>query len=89
MVRPPDWVIDRDPEKLIDILWEVGFLRAQAVGGLKARRRSGSSYVGTYQVANLNLRTLSRFQVHPMFRSYLGSKEPKGSRVAAGGDGAG
>jgi len=40
-------------------------------------RRSGSSYLGPHQVGNLNLATLSRFQVHPMFRAYLGMKESK------------
>jgi hypothetical protein len=74
------WVVDADPEKLIDILWTVGFLRARAVGGIKGRRRSGSEYLGAYQVANLNLQTLTRFQVHPMFRAYLGMKEPKGDK---------
>jgi hypothetical protein len=72
-----EWVLDANPEGLIDVLWGVGFLRAQAVGGIKARRRSGSQYLGPYQVANLSLHNLTRFQVHPMFRSYLGSKEPK------------
>ena len=71
------WIIDANPEWLIEVLWTVGFLRAQAVGGIKARRRSGSQYLGPYQVANLSLHNLTRFQVHPMFRSYLGSKEPK------------
>jgi hypothetical protein len=72
------WVADTDPERLIETLWQVGFLRAQAVGGVKARRRSGSSYLGPHQVAYLNLRNITRFQVHPMFRAYLGLKEPKG-----------
>jgi hypothetical protein len=72
------WLLDANPETLIEILWGVGFLRAQAVGGIKARRRSGSQYLGPYQLANLSLHNLTRFQVHPMFRSYLGSKEPKG-----------
>ena len=76
------WVLNQDPEFLIDLLWHVGFLRAYAVGGLKALRRSGSSYVGPHQVSTLNLRTISRFQVHPMFRSVLAMKEPKGT----GGD---
>lgn len=71
------WVADQDPEFLIEALWRVGFLRAYAVGGLKALRRSGSSYVGPHQVATLNLQTVSRFQVHPMFRAALGMKEPK------------
>lgn len=71
------WVQNQDPDYLIDVLWRVGFLRARAVGGLKALRRSGSSYVGPHQVATLNLRTVSFFQVHPMFRAALGMKEPK------------
>ncbi|HWY45919.1 MAG TPA: hypothetical protein VNX70_00960 [Bryobacteraceae bacterium] len=73
------WVLQQDPDYLIDLLWHVGFLRAYAVGGLKALRRSGSSYVGPHQVATLNLRTVSRFQVHPMFRSVLGLKEKRDS----------
>ena len=72
------WVVDEDPERLIETLWRVGFLRAQAVGGVKARRRSGSRYLGPHQVSNLNLKTLTRFQVHPMFRAFLGMKEAKG-----------
>lgn len=71
------WVLVQDPEYLIDLLWRIGFLRAYAVGGLKALRRSGSSYLGPHQISTLNLRTITRFQVHPMFRSILGLKEPK------------
>jgi hypothetical protein len=71
------WVLQQEPDYLIDLLWHIGFLRAYAVGGLKALRRSGSSYLGPHQISNLNLRTISRFQVHPMFRSILGLKEPK------------
>ncbi len=71
------WIRGQDHELLIDILWKIGFLRAQTVGGIKAMRRSGSSYLGPHQVSNLNLAALSRFQVHPMFRAYLGMKESK------------
>lgn len=71
------WVLEQDPDFLIDVLWQVGFLRARAIGGLKALRRSGSSYVGPHQVSTLNLRTVSHFQVHPMFRAALGMREPK------------
>jgi hypothetical protein len=71
------WALEQDPDYLIDVLWRVGFLRAYAVGGLKAMRRSGSSYVGPHQVSTLNLQGISRFQVHPMFRASLGMKEPK------------
>lgn len=71
------WLINQEPELLIEILWRIGFLRAQAVGGIKAMRRSGSSYLGPHQVGNLNLRNITRFHVHPMFRSYLGLKETR------------
>ena len=74
------WVLDADPEKLIEILWTVGFIRARAVGGIKGRRRSGSEYLGSHQVTNLNLQAISRFQVHPMFRAHLAMKEPKGDQ---------
>jgi hypothetical protein len=77
------WLEYLDPEALIEVLWQVGFLRARAVGGIKAQRRSGSSYLGPHQVSNLSLGNISQFQVHPMFRSYLGMKEPKGG-VSAG-----
>jgi hypothetical protein len=71
------WALNQDPDYLIDVLWRVGFLRAYAVGGLKAMRRSGSSYVGPHQVSTLNIQGITRFQVHPMFRASLGMKEPK------------
>ena len=71
------WCDDIEPEKLIEILWTVGFIRAQAVGGLKARRRSGSRYLGSHQISSLNLKNIQRFHVHPMFRAYLGLKESK------------
>lgn len=82
-VKDPEalaWLEYQDPEGLIEILWQVGFLRARAVGGIKAQRRSGSSYLGPHQVSNLSLANISQFQVHPMFRAYLGLKEPKAYR---------
>ena len=73
-----NWVKNQDHSFLIEVLWRVGFLKAYAVGGVKAQRRSGSSYIGPYQVSHLNLDSISRFQIHPMFRTYLGLKEPRG-----------
>lgn len=71
------WISDQDADFVIDVLWRIGFLRAQAVGGIKALRRSGSSYLGPHQVGSLNLGTITRFHVHPMFRAYLGMKEAR------------
>jgi len=72
------WCEVLEPENLIDIFWHIGFVAAQAVGGLKARRRSGSSYLGSHQISSLNLQNIHRFHIHPMFRLYLGLKESKG-----------
>jgi hypothetical protein len=71
------WCETLDPEKLLEILWQVGFLRAHAVGGLKARRRSGSEYLGMHQISALNLQAIQRFHVHPMFRAFLAMKQSK------------
>jgi hypothetical protein len=72
-----NWCDNLDPEKMIEILWTVGFIRAQAVGGMKARRRSGSKYLGSHQVSSLNLNNIKQFHVHPMFRLFLGLKESR------------
>jgi hypothetical protein len=71
------WIKGQEPPYIIEALWRIGFLRAQAVGGVKTQRRSGSSYLGPHQVANLSLHNLARFHVHPMFRSYLGMKQER------------
>ena len=68
------WVRPLEPDAL---LWHIGFLRAIGSGGIRAARRSGSSYVGAYQVSQLNLDNVPRFQVHQIFRSYLAMREPK------------
>jgi hypothetical protein len=74
---PLSWLGDLEPSALLEILWRVGFLRAQAVGGIKGQVRSGSMYVAAYQVASLNLSKVGRFQIHPMFRTWLGTRESK------------
>jgi hypothetical protein len=73
------WVDGQSPDVIIDALWRVGFLRAQAVGGIKARRRSGSTYLGPHQIESLYLPNIQRFHVHPMFRAHLGMREAKRS----------
>lgn len=70
-----DWLQHLEEEDLIDVLWEVGFLKALAKGGQKAIARSGSRWVGNYQQPTLNLENIESFQVHPMFRTCLGMKE--------------
>lgn len=75
--RAQTWALDSDPDDMMDILWRIGFLRAQAVGGLKAKQRSGSQYLGPHQIRDLNLRAIPRFHIHPLFRAFLGLKESK------------
>ena len=69
------WLPSLDEKGLIRILWSIGFVKAKTVGGQKGVERSGSRYVGSYQVSNLNIDDIKEFHVHPMFRSYLGMKE--------------
>lgn len=71
------WTSGQDPDYIIHALWRIGFIKAYSVGGLKAVRRRGSSYIGSYQVPHMNLQNITRFQIHPMFRAYLGLKESK------------
>jgi hypothetical protein len=72
------WVRDQEPEFLIDVLWRVGFLRAWSMGGAKLQAGRKGLYLGAHQVATLNLINSERFQIHPMFRAYLGLEEPFG-----------
>jgi hypothetical protein len=62
------WLANRDPADVIEILWHVGFLTAQApaLGG------NGRSFLGRHQIQHANLAAVNSFQVHPMFRAYLG-----------------
>ncbi len=76
--RARAWLEDYDEDTLIETLWRTGFLRAQVIGGLRGGPRGGSSYVGHHQVPNLNMRNVQRFQIHPMFRAYLGTREVRG-----------
>jgi hypothetical protein len=70
-----EWLVTMDQNQLVKILREVGFLKALAVGGQKTLARSGSRYLGPYQASTLNVDSIQNFQVHPMFRPYLGLKE--------------
>ena len=66
------WLVDRDTDDVIEILWHVGFLAAQPASGIRPPPDDGRSFLGTHQIQHPNLPAVQRFQVHPMFRSYLG-----------------
>jgi len=74
------WLADRDPASVIEILWQVGFLTAQAATGPRAGRPNGTPFVGAYQVQHPNLAAVRHFRVHPMFRSYLDIAAPSARR---------
>lgn len=69
------WLEGIDEQQLIGVLWDVGFIRALAIGGLRAESRSGSRYLGVHQLSNLNLLNIHQFTIHPMFHASLGLKE--------------
>jgi hypothetical protein len=73
------WAKEQDPDFFLEVLWRVGFVRAHAVGGVRALRRSGSQYLGPHQVDSLSLHNIERFTVHQMFRAGLGMKEARES----------
>ena len=81
------WLTDCTQNSLIEILWNVGFLRAEAVPGNGVSKSGGNSYLGAYQVRHLNIAATQRFQVHPMFHAYLdigieGSRKVPRSRTS-------
>jgi hypothetical protein len=70
------WAKEQDPDFIIDVLWRVGFLRGWAVGGgVAAPEKRTGSFVGPHQVPTLNVSSVDRFHIHPMFRAYLGLEE--------------
>jgi len=68
--RARAWLAHHDEDALIEALWRIGFLEADVTG----HRLGGapSSYVAYHRAANLTVRNVRRFRIHPMFRSYLG-----------------
>jgi hypothetical protein len=69
------WLEGMDEQQLIAVLWGVGFIRALAIGGIRAEARSGSRYLGVHQLSSLNLLNIHQFTIHPMFHATLGLKE--------------
>jgi hypothetical protein len=66
------WVADQEPDLVIEVLWQVGFLQAETVYGSCHHQPATTLFLGHHQVSRLNLRNVQRFRVHPMFWAYLG-----------------
>jgi len=69
--KSAEWVIDIDPEKLVEILWKIGFLQAASFRGSDLSDISEKAYYGSHQIPHMNINNVESFQVHPMFRKYL------------------
>lgn len=64
------WIVDQEPEALIHILWQVGFLRARFRNGSADMHRA-DRYFGYHQASTLSLHNADGFELHPMFQRYL------------------
>ncbi len=60
------------PDKFIDALWKVGFLRAFMRVGKTPTEADEKFFVGYYQQPTLNIAMINHFDIHPMFRAHLG-----------------
>jgi hypothetical protein len=65
------WLSDCTPNSLIQILWDTGFLSAEAAQDYSTSKAGSASFLGAHQVRHLNIAATRRFQVHPMFHAYL------------------
>lgn len=61
------WIYNQDPEDILGVLWNVGFLTQETHLGTSRSRTSG-----VYQRPTVH--GVNRFVVHPMFRSYAGTR---------------
>ena len=68
------WLDDCTPESLTEILWATGFLRAEAAQPTASSRAHAVPFIGPHQGTHLALTAARRFQIHPMFWSYLGTQ---------------
>jgi hypothetical protein len=75
------WLDDCTPESLVEILWDIGFLRAETRQDSKHQRVHPDSFLGPHQASQQTMVAAQRFQIHPMFWAYLGSQAPATHRV--------
>jgi hypothetical protein len=66
------WLDTCTPESLVEVLWDVGFLCAEARQETGPRYRGAASFLGPHQASQQTVIAAQRFQAHPMFWCYLG-----------------
>ena len=64
------WICNQSEEYLINVLYQVGFLKIYTTGYLNGTPTEG--YFGNYEVKQSNISVIQKFMIHPMFRMYLG-----------------
>jgi len=67
------WLNNQSEEYLINILWQVGFLKIYTNCYIDGVLSEG--YFGINDVSQSNISSVTKFQIHPMFRMYLGVVE--------------
>jgi hypothetical protein len=70
------WLDACTPGSLVEVLWDVGFLRAETRQGTRPRHIAAASFLGPHQATHQAVVAAQCFQIHPMFWSYLGSQAP-------------
>jgi hypothetical protein len=80
------WLDECTPESLVEILWNVGLLRAETRQDTRHRQVRAASFLGPHQASQQTVAAAQRFQIHPMFWAYLGSQSPAASRARVPSD---
>ncbi len=75
------WLDGCTPESLVEILWNIGFLRAETRQDTMPRNIRAASFLGPHQASQQTVAAAKRFQIHPMFWDYLGSQAPAAHRT--------
>ncbi len=70
-----NWAYRIDYDDLLHILFEIGFIQAYIAGSVRAGRKSGSGYYSRYDLVGVDLPTVKRFRLHPLFKAALNLKE--------------
>ena len=65
------WCRNQDPEELINVLWNIGFLRARFEVSPSSTDSTEDAFVGSYQVGTANIRNVNLFRIHNMFATHL------------------
>jgi hypothetical protein len=69
-IKDCGWLNNQSEEYIINILWQVGFLKIYTTCYINGHLTEG--YYGIHQTNQSNISGITKFMIHPMFRMYLG-----------------